>query len=633
MCTCVSFEFCLISMFRTVFLTFKWSAMAQFHCMSPGVTWYHQETNLIDLSGSFNASLHAEYTLNTPSQKQNKPILHFTSLSDLLFNGSKLQSLRGGMFWPSEKLKELVIERNNLNHIDDRKFPFVIGVEELQLEIHNLTNLVYKKYLGLEYVQNINFSMYKIHVKAVGTLSSLNKTYEGESIRHIPSSSATNISQVLLNLKILILTCNKICQISDDAFDGLEALEKLNLGYNDLTILRTHIFSGMPHLEELYLHSNRIKTLSHSTSSSLLKLEQLDLSENSLHSLAKEMFSSLSNLRVLNLCCIGLIYLTNNIFSGLQSLTHLYLQRNKIHKINNSTFLHLTRLHMLDLSGNQITQIAGKAFINLSNLQELVLSMNGLRSLKQEMFTGLKNLEKLKLRVNNIAHIPHKAFSCLSQLSELDLSYFRLKSLTKEMFTGLMKLKKLQLGMAVGDPKPPTKFSSGAFENLVSLVTLAIVQCDLPLQKEMFGCLKKLTYLYIGHSKIGKSASFAFWCLTGLTELVIRNSALKCLDNSTFYGLKNLTHLFLIFNEISKIENGSFVELASLKHLDLSGNDLEILTPDIWLGLENLHVLKLSSNKVIFIMSPHFYSEFEHLFCTYGTCSCVMKVCFFPINR
>ncbi len=260
--------------------------MAQFNCMSPSISWYHQDTNLTDGLGYFNASYSAEYSLNTPSQKQNKPIFDFSSLSDLLFNGSKLQSLRSGIFWPFKKLKELV----NVDENDDRKFYFVTNVKEFQLKISNLTHLTHKKYLGLEHVQNINFSKYKIHVKAVGTLFSVNKTYKEEPIRHIPSSSATNMSQVLLNLKTLILSCNKICQISDDTFDGLEALEKLNLGHNDLTIIKTHIFSGMPHLKELYLHSNKIKSLSHSTSNSFLRLEQLDLSQNSLDSLTREMF-------------------------------------------------------------------------------------------------------------------------------------------------------------------------------------------------------------------------------------------------------------------------------------------------------------------------------------------------------
>ncbi|CAL8352907.1 unnamed protein product [Lota lota] len=162
------------------------------------------------------------------------------------------------------------------------------------------------------------------------------------------------------------------------------SVERINMGYNSITVLREGDFTGLENLELLMLHSNTIHTIENSAFLDLKALQVLKMSYNKVKELKKETFK------------------------GLDSLLRLHMDHNSIEFISPDAFYGLTNLQLVHLEGNQLHQLHPDTFITLrhsqafkvSSVRNIHLSDNHLTGLPADIFTGCSRLENLFLHGN-----------------------------------------------------------------------------------------------------------------------------------------------------------------------------------------------------------------------------------------
>nr|XP_061797768.1 immunoglobulin superfamily member 10 [Nerophis lumbriciformis] len=165
------------------------------------------------------------------------------------------------------------------------------------------------------------------------------------------------------------------------------AVERINLGYNSITVLRVNALSGLDQLEILMLHSNLI------------------------HSIEDRAFQDQQSLQVLKMSYNKVKELNKQTFKGLESLQRLYMDHNYIDFISPEAFYGLTNLQLVHLEGNHLQQLHPDTFITLrhsqvfkvSSVRTLHLSDNLLTSLPADIFSGCSHLENLFLHGNRWA--------------------------------------------------------------------------------------------------------------------------------------------------------------------------------------------------------------------------------------
>ncbi|XP_072200733.1 transforming growth factor beta activator LRRC33 [Excalfactoria chinensis] len=313
-------------------------------------------------------------------------------------------------------------------------------------------------------------------------------------IMRLDSSVFTNLTQLLeLNLER-----NYIFEI-DQAFEGLQRLQRLNIAYNYMTCI---VDFNLTQLRVLNVSYNIIEWFLALESDDLFELEVLDLSHNQLlffpvlprqsklHSLLlkdNEMsfyqllpngtslenvtvqfllidgnstnvttvrlwdevcYSNLSSLRLLDMSQNQFWYLPEGFLAKMPSLTHLKLNQNCLETFHLSQRDPLAMLTELDLSQNLLTELwedagAGPA---LPSLQLFNLSTNMLRALPAGIFTHTKQITTVDLSYNRLDLCPQtvvlgRSARCvdirgLATLTRLSLAGCGLRDLGGRPFRG-----------------------------------------------------------------------------------------------------------------------------------------------------------------------------------------------------
>ncbi|XP_033833306.1 immunoglobulin superfamily member 10 [Periophthalmus magnuspinnatus] len=161
-------------------------------------------------------------------------------------------------------------------------------------------------------------------------------------------------------------------------------VEKMNLGYNSIAMLKENDLTGLKNLELLMLHSNTIHNTEDGAFKDLKSLQVLKMSYNKLKKINKETFT------------------------GLESVIRLHLDHNHLEFIHPNAFYGLTTLQLVNLEGNYLQQIHSHTFITLrynqlfavSSVKTIHLSDNLLSSLPADTFPSSVQLENLFLHGN-----------------------------------------------------------------------------------------------------------------------------------------------------------------------------------------------------------------------------------------
>ncbi len=272
----------------------------------------------------------------------------------------------------------------------------------------------------------------------------------------------------LAGITRLNLGSQNIIVLKANDFNGLTALEYLDLWNNGLGSLPEGIFDELTALEYIFLTNNALSRLPEGIFDELTALERLVLSRNELISLPEGIFDELIALEWLYLEDNGLSRLPDGIFDELTALEKLSLWDNELSNLPAGIFDELTALETLSLSRNELISLPEGIFDELTALIYLSLPSNKLISLPEGIFDKLTALEWLNLNNNALSSLPDGIFDGLTALEELRLWENDLRSLPYGIFDGLTALEELYLSGNIVDPLPLTvsleKIGEGQFK-------------------------------------------------------------------------------------------------------------------------------------------------------------------------
>ena len=188
-------------------------------------------------------------------------------------------------------------------------------------------------------------------------------------------------------------------------FEGMSSLVWLELSFVDInaptgTITRTlpeGVFDGLDSLEYLLLGGNQLTSLPEDVFDGLTTVTYLDLGANTFSSLPEDIFDGLDSLRLLDLSFNDLVSLPGDIFDGLSNLQSMLL------------------------NFNELTALPEDVFDGLSSLTQLLMDRNELSSLPTNVFDGLPNIERLHVDDNKLTSLPDSLFEGLAKLNWLEL--------------------------------------------------------------------------------------------------------------------------------------------------------------------------------------------------------------------
>ena len=406
-------------------------------------------------------------------------------------------------------------------------------------------------------------------------------------------------------------------QVEDDAFEGLESLEYLDISDNKVLSLPAAALGRLPKLKRLKADYNRIGALSYEILRSVKGLEELSLAYNIIREIPKSTFQDLANLKILNLYGNQIASIDQDTFAGTESnLEYLDLGYNIIDEI--ATDVSLPALKYLNLAENKLVNIEG-AFNLLENLNVLILKENGIKRVTRFTFTGMENLISVDLSENYIRKVDPGVFTN-SYLNEVNISGNLLEELEQETFVNLPILEVLDISH-----NNLVTIKSGAFDAIPRLKKLYLNHNRLNTYKGDFFAnmnndtdlhtldlsYNELTYLYpesftyhpqlsdvnFSHNKFSFFPTQFIRNLRYLKDLKLDHNTIKTIDDGDFANVRMLNSLDLSHNEISTVSASAFQNSSQLQRINLSHNRISKLESDTFLGTIRL-IVDLSHNNL-----------------------------------
>ena len=344
--------------------------------------------------------------------------------------GSYIQRLYPDSFAGMTGLKELDLSGNSLFFLPPGIFDDLSNLERLSLQGNYLVELS----------EGLFANLGKLRVLSIADNDpSYSNDYAVRNYIH-PAELNTlpaGLFEGLSALDSLDLRGNALSELPAGLFEGLSALYSLYLGGNALSELPAGLFEGLSALTSLDLGGNALSELPAGLFDGLTALRSLDLGGNALSELPAGLFDGLTALRSLDLGGNALSELPAGLIDGLSALDSLDLGGNALSEISADAFSSLEILRSLKLSSNEIVSLPANSFSGIEYLRELDLSGNSISTVHSEAFSVHRYLESLDLSQNAITSLPEGVFLGLSALRDLDLSGNSLSVLSNEVFSGL----------------------------------------------------------------------------------------------------------------------------------------------------------------------------------------------------
>lgn len=309
------------------------------------------------------------------------------------------------------------------------------------------------------------------------------------------------ISKFFPMLTILSIKSSELIMINEEAFNGLECLDELNLSYNQLTFVKAENFVSLKKLSKLDLSHNKIEFIEPLALNGLMNLVELRLNHNLLLKLNSKFFTGIANLKIMTLhnnslsqiasnflefCCeqIEVLDFSDNqcldaTFPGtsLDKLKEIFLvnctvemdfkcrfeseldyfchaehvaieSRNvKIKNVKgdhkrNLTNSDVTFLRIVDQSMEVLPRNLAKF---MPGLKRVWIENSKLVEIEIGSLKGFIGIEELTIKLNFLKEFDDETFKDLTELQILDLSSNLIEKLPQKAFVSLTKLKTLNL--------------------------------------------------------------------------------------------------------------------------------------------------------------------------------------------
>jgi len=202
-------------------------------------------------------------------------------------------------------------------------------------------------------------------------------------------------------LQYIDIHSNRIVTIADDAFAG-SVLSTVNLGLNPLSTFNPAWVSSVGEtLKDLRLYESQLTSVPESAFDGLTALEYLDIGINPNINISAGAFSNLPNLQSLYLDFNGLRSIQPQWFANLPALRDLHLNANNLRALPADSFNNLTFFY-LSIRGNRISTINSNSFGNSLNTIESFYALdNQINAIDREFFDRAIDLDTLYL-LNNV---------------------------------------------------------------------------------------------------------------------------------------------------------------------------------------------------------------------------------------
>ncbi|NWZ98808.1 NRROS regulator, partial [Nesospiza acunhae] len=501
---------------------------------------------------------------------------------ELFLDDNTIQVLGNASLLLYPQLWHLSLTRNRLELIEPGAFLSSQGLEVLSLT----DNLLFTNYSltaaalsALPALRMLDLSGNQLREDMVSVLVSNLSSLESLSVaRNIIMRLDSYIFTNLTELLELNLEKNYIFEI-DNAFEGLQRLQKLNLAYNYLPCV---VGFDLTQLRVLNLSNNVIEWFLTMEIDDLFELEVLDLSHNHL--------------------------LFFPVLPRQSKLHSLLLQDNRMsfyQRLPNGTSLANVTMQFLIIDGNSTNITTVRLWdelchSNLSSLRLLDMSQNEVWGLPDDFLAQMPSLTHLKLNQNCLEafHLPEE--DPLARLTELDLSQNQLVELGVKVGSGdiLPSLQLCNLSTNRLQALPPGIFTHTRKITTLDLSYNRVDLCPQP------GVAESLSCVDIRGVETLRHLSLAGCGLQGMGGRPFQGTSLMHLDLSDNRQLLSgdlawlqdlvLTLQVLSLRNTSLSSTMDFSALSSLVRLDLSGNCLAAFPA--WLGALRLRSLDLRDN-------------------------------------
>ncbi|NWW02909.1 NRROS regulator, partial [Oreocharis arfaki] len=528
---------------------------------------------------------------------------------ELFLDDNTIQVLGNASLLLYPQLWHLSLARNQLELIEPGAFLSSQGLQVLSLT----DNLLFTNYSqtaaalsALPALRTLDLAGNQLTQEMVSVLVSNLSSLESLSvarniIMRLDSSAFTNLTQLLeLNLEK-----NYIFEI-DNAFEGLQRLQRLNIAYNYLPCL---VGFSLTQLKVLNVSNNIIEWFLTLESDDFFELEVLDLSHNrllffpvlprqsKLHSLLLQdnrmsFYQHLPNGTSLANITMQFLIIDGNS----TNITTVRLWDELCHS-------NLSSLRLLDMSQNQVWSLPDDFLAQMPSLTHLKLNQNCLEAIHLSEEDPLAMLTELDLSQNQLVELGVKVGTgdILPNLQLFNLSTNRLQALPPGIFTRTRKITTLDLSRNRVDlcPQPGVAESPPCVDirGMETLTHLSLAGCGLQgLGSRPFQGTS-LMHLDLSDNRQALSGGLEWLqdLVLTLQVLSLRNTSLSS-TAMDFSALNNLVRLDLSGNSLAAFP--SSLGSLRLRSLDLRDNCLPALPPDVaWVPLgRSLRELYLSQN-------------------------------------
>jgi hypothetical protein len=183
--------------------------------------------------------------------------------------------------------------------------------------------------------------------RTVSPLRTLDVSYNSLSYLYNRTFEALNVRK-LVNLS---LAKNVIWCVGQEAFKGLEELERLDLSGNNLTFIHPDTFNYSQKLHWLSLADNRLFTLP-----------------------SQNVFIHVPSLTFLDLSYCSVADISERIFKYINKVKYLNVSHNSVRNIQKGSFRLLKQLRCLDISFNNLSSLRVDVFFNCALISDYLSS-------------------------------------------------------------------------------------------------------------------------------------------------------------------------------------------------------------------------------------------------------------------
>ncbi|KAJ8050152.1 Leucine-rich repeat-containing protein 15 [Holothuria leucospilota] len=223
------------------------------------------------------------------------------------------------------------------------------------------------------------------------------------------------------SLNTLVLTENRITQVTSEQFRNLDNLSTLDLSHNRIYFFSLKVLDSMPNLKHVKLSFNRLTHVSD------YRLQHVNVKTFTLNS---NLFASLEPF----------------VFNGLKSLQNIDYRNNSIKEppmINSQNSV--PSALRLSLQFNVIEILSPQFFDNFPHLKNINVADNRIRHIEEDAFRSVPNLTVINMRINEIDTIPRQLFQHLGNLVIVELQFNRIQVLDVHVLTPLPRYVKIYI--------------------------------------------------------------------------------------------------------------------------------------------------------------------------------------------